>query len=174
MHVPSSMGNVIASNITSVFIAANAGAYLTTASPVTTVATITSNREQENTIGNEITRINYNITMRPSASSAISICVLKVERAAAVPVLGTGLPTQARIVAVGLQTACREAQPGRVIHYSKLAAAPEQPVIKTIVAKFGKFKMSKIRTGDFYVLMVHNDSAGTLTTDFEARYKELK
>ena len=109
------MNNTVATAIAQPFYAANAGAYTTTGTALTTVATGVSNREQENTIGSRIDYIRFDILLEPGTgvSGNLEYAVFKAERQSAVPALGTGLPTSAEVTTLGLQAAMRQYQPDR-------------------------------------------------------------
>lgn len=152
---------------------ANAGNYATTGTASTTIYGALSNREQENTIGNHIGKTNITINFRaPSASGVFEIVVWKRERQSAVPTPGTGMPTDAVMNTRGCQTAFREEMPGRVVYFDSIAVAPEQPRVKHISIPWAKFRMSKIRTGDFYGITIFNRTTGSIFIDIYTRYKE--
>ncbi len=106
------------------------------------------------------------------ASGVVEVVVLKAERQPAVPTLGTGLPPQATITTDGLQKSARTYQPGRVIFFGQMATAPEQPRTMKIPAKWGKYKMAKIRQGDFYLVLINNRSGSTIIYDVQSRFRE--
>ncbi len=103
-------------------------------------------------------------------------CVFKVERAAATPVVGTHpIPSSAEVLAQGMQQACRLANPGKVFHYSKVAYTIETNRTHKIIVSPAKFRLSKMKAGDHWCLLVNNRAAGdAVTFDFEARYKEYE
>lgn len=174
-HIPSSMGNGVAANTAMVFLAANAGALNITGTAATTAAYSLSNREQENTVGGIIDTITFDISFNNAMSaSVIEYAVFKIERASAVPALGTGLPTSASILASGLQQALRIIQPGRVVKFGTLSIAPEQPATRHVVANFKKYRMNRIRQGDWYGIIIFNGSANSATISVQARYKEKR
>jgi len=157
-HVPSSIGLNLSANQATVFIMANAGANLTTGGSASIARESLSNREQENTIGSKIFRSTLTISLTPGMTpGAVEFAICKVERAGTVPTSdGTLLPTAVDITTQGLQQAIRTHQPGRVIHYQKVAIANEQPRVVTVRIPWSKYKMQTVRTGDFYLCMLYN------------------
>ncbi len=176
MHKPSSMGNSVATSIAAVFIAANAGAFANTGTGLTTARESLSNREQENTIGSKINSIIFDLTFQPGtgAGGAIEYAIFKAERMSAVPSLGAGLPTSATINTSGLQAAMAVEQPGRVIKYGQVPISEGTTAVRSLKGAFAKFKLSTIRTGDYYGIIVFNRTAMSVVTSFQARYREQK
>lgn len=175
-HVTASINAAPANNTATHHIMANAGAYSTTGTALTTVATALSNREQENTVGSKIGKTTIDLAFRNTAdtiNSIVDVVVWKRERQGAVPVAGTGLPSDANITSKGAQVAFREEMPGRVLHYSQVAISNSSPRVKKIVINWKKFRMQTIRTGDFYGVSVFNRGGGaTFFCNIEVRYKE--
>lgn len=173
-HITAVMGQSVVTVTSLTHIFANASTYLTTGVGVTTPYAGTANREQENQIGSKIGTTIISISARDlTASGILEYAVWKRERQPAVPVAGTGLPSNARMLAVGTQTAMREEMPGRILHYGKVAVAPEQPRAWTVKINWAKFRLQTIRTGDFYGITFFNRSADTIVVDVETRYKEF-
>ncbi len=175
MHLSSTIGNAMTALGSLTFFAANAGAYVTTATVLTAAREAISNREQENTIGSKIFGITFDIIIQPAADlvgGALEYVVFKIERAFATPVSGTGLPTDANILTLGLQAAFRQIQPGRVIKYGAIPYTEQTTAVRTIRGSYGKFKLSTIRTGDFYGIMLFNRAANTPIVSIQSRYKE--
>ncbi len=127
-------------------------------------------------VGHHIGTINIITATRLTTSDGvIEFCVFKVERADATPAIGTHpVPSAAEIATQGLQQACRLANSGKVFHYSKIAYSIEMPRVHKITVSPAKFRLSKIKAGDHWVLLVHNRSTTAVTFDFEARYKEYE
>ncbi len=120
--------------------------------------------------------INLDTTIRnTTADGVVEYCVFKVERASATPAIGTHpVPSGTTIATQGLQQACRLANPGKVFHYSKVVYSIEAPKIHKIKVSPAKFRLSKVKAGDHWVLLVHNRGGTTVTFDFECRYKEYE
>ncbi len=174
MHLPSTIGNAVVSVTQLNFIAANAGAFVTTATVLTAARESISNREQENTIGSKIFRIVYDIIIQPATGvgGALEYAVYKIERAAAIPVPGAGLPTDANILTLGLQAAFRQIQPGRIIKYGAIPFTNETTNVRTIVGNYSKYKLQGLRTGDFYGILLFNRSAQAPVISVQSRYNE--
>ncbi len=109
------------------------------------------------------------------ADGAIEFGVVHVERNDTVPALGTHpLPSTTEIGTQGLQQALRLASPGRVVHFSVRAYSIENTITHRIKFRPSKFKASKVKAGDYWMLIVHNRGANVLTYDFQCRYKEYE
>lgn len=176
-HIPSSMSNTLVSNTALVFHAAIPANYGTIGSPLTGDTFENADRERQNVVGSKIDSISFNISARlPQAAGVIEWGILKIERANEVPdTNGNLLPSDADIVASGLQSALRRYQPGRVLKFGTFAVAPEQPRTISVGVSFAKFKMSTIRTGDYYSLVVFNRGiAASLVIDIQSRYKSYQ
>lgn len=167
------MGQSPISGTQTTHIFANAGAYSTTGIATTTVATALSNREQENTIGSDIGNTTIDLTFRgASASGSYQIAVWKRERQNSVPVAGTGLPSNANIISFGLQSAMRTEMPGRVLYFDTIGVATGQPRSKKILINWKKFRLGKMRQGDFYGITIFNNGTTDGDIDIQTRYKE--
>ncbi len=173
-HVTSVIAQNPGNNLSVTHIFANAGAFLLTGTSVATARSALSNREQENEIGSDIGGTTLIIGLRNTAvPQIVDVVVWKRERQSAVPIPGTGLPTDANITTVGAQMAFRQEMPGRVFHYQRVAIATNQPRVIKIALNWKKFRMGKIRQGDFYGVTVFNRAgAATFFADIETRYKE--
>ncbi len=128
-------------------------------------------------VGHHIGTLNVDISIRDTTNDGIiEFCLLKVERTDATPAIGTHpLPSSAEINTQGMQQACRLANPGKVFHYSKRAYTVEVDVVHKIRVSPAKFRLSKIKAGDHWILIINNRaSVGNVTLDFEARYKEYE
>ncbi len=127
-------------------------------------------------IGHHIGRLNLDISIRNTAGDGvIEFCVFKVERVASTPVLGTHpIPSSATIASQGMQQACRLDNPGKVFHYSKRAYSIEQTVVHKIIVSPAKYKLSKCKAGDHWILMMFNRGPQSVTLDYEGRFKEYE
>ncbi len=173
------MGNNVAGGTSLTFFAANAGAYATTNSALTAARESVSNREQECTIGSKIFGVTFDITIQPdttgtAAGGAIEYVVFKIERSPVVPsdAINEGLPNDTDVGTLGLQAAFRRLQPGRVIKFGNIPFTEQITAVRTIHGSYGKFKMSTIRTGDWYGIMMHVRAANGPLISIQARYKE--
>lgn len=173
-HVTAVMGQSPTSGTSVTHFIGNAGTYQLTGTDVQTATATLSNREQEYTIGSHLGTSTINITFRgASASGSYQIVVFKRERQAAVPINGTGLPALARIIAVGMQMAFREEMPGRVLHFQTVGIALNQPRALVLKIPWAKYKLSKMRSGDWYGISIFNQGTTDGEFDIQTRTKEL-
>ncbi len=172
MHVPSSMGNDVMAAESLVFHAAIASNFAVIGSPLTNDTFEDANRTQNCVVGSDISSIIFNIDIRNNTGDGpIEYAILKIERAHVVPDTdGILLPGNADIITEGLQASTRRYQPGRVIKFGSFSVAAEQPRSLSIKGNYSKFKMSRIRTGDFFTLVLFNRTSATTTIDIQARY----
>ncbi len=173
MHVPSSMEQAIAADV-ALLVFAVVSSLDAGGSASSNIEA--SDRDRTVNVGNSVGPITFNLSVRSaSAISVLSMCVFKCERAFAVPVIGTDpIPSSADIVGAGMQQAMRMALPGRVMHFSKIAITAETVRAVTIKVNPAKYRMSKIRPGDYIGIMCHNMSGQATTVSFEMRYKEYQ
>ncbi len=127
-------------------------------------------------VGHHIGRLNIDLGLRGAGSTGIlEACIFKVERADSTPSLGSHpVPSQAEINTQGMQQACRMANPGKVFHYSKTAYTIQITRTKKISVSPAKFRLSKVKAGDHWILLLFNRSAGSVTVDTEMRYNEYE
>ncbi len=172
MHLPSSVNQSLTTNAGLVFFASTSANYATTGTPLTSDSFEQADRSQQVPIGSDINSIVYNISFRDgSAQAVMELAFFKIERAHVTPSLDNVLlPTEGTIGSQGLQAAFRQYQPGRLLKYLKVAIAPEQPRTLSVRVPYKKFKMAKVRTGDFYGVVIYNRSSATTGVDVEARY----
>ncbi len=172
MHVPSSMANNVTSSASVVFFAAVPANYAVTGTLLTSDTFENSDRQQNCPIGCEIPFIVYNVFTRAITSDGIvEYAIFKVERASSVPTTDNVLlPDNTTISTQGLQAAMRQYQPGRVLKYGALAVAAEQPRQISLGMSYSKFKMAKMRTGDYYGIILFNRNGAGVTLDIQARY----
>lgn len=136
----------------------------------------TGDRAQDVGVGNDIFKIHWDIGVRNITDDGIlEYLVFKAQRQSATPVKGTfPIASDAEVTSTGLQGSYRDNMPGWVVKFGKIAFAQAQPRTIKIDVNFGKFRMSKIRDGDFYGLVFFNRSPATVFLDWEARYYEYK
>ncbi len=127
-------------------------------------------------VGHHVGAFTIDVTLRGATGSGImEYCIYKVERAATTPVLGTHpVPSTAEALAAGLQQECRLQNPGKVFHYSKRAYTVEVSTTHKIRMSPAKFRLSKMKAGDHWILQLFNRGPTAITHDFEARYKEYE
>lgn len=171
MHVPSTMNNVLDPSEGLILYAAIPSNYATVGTPLSADRYENVDRLQNVAIGSEIQSIIYNIAISSvTTPGIIEYAIFKVERATSVPTTdGVYLPTPAEIVSIGLQAAMRQYQPGRVIKFGNFAVAAEQPRTVSLKGAYGKFRMAKVRTGDYYGIIVFSRGA-TSIVDVQSRY----
>ncbi len=172
MHVPSSMSNAVASFGNVVFFAALPANYGIIGSALSADTFENSDRLQLCPLGCMISSVVFNISIRDVITSGtIEYAIFKVERASETPTTNqVYLPNDTEIGSIGLQAAMRQYQPGRVIKYGQIAVAAEQPRVLSIKGNYGKFKMAKLRTGDYYGIIIFNRASDITTIDVQSRY----
>ncbi len=152
---------------------ANASTYVVTGTGVTAPVFGTSNREQENSIGSKIGTTTIDISIRNIISDCvIEYVVFKRERQPAVPIKGTGLPSDTDCNTLGLQMAYRTEMPGRILQFGMFGVAPEQPRVKKLTINWSKYKLGVMHTGDFYGVTVF-PRGSNVSVDIQTRYKEI-
>jgi len=160
-HVPSSIGNTPGKDIAVVFVA---GVASRLAGASLTADTTDENRDREISIGRQVHTMVATLSVTQATISGIlEYCWIKVEKADTTPVLGTLLPTSAECTTQGTQQACRQHQPGQVIHYGQMAYSKETTRVKTIKAPWGRYKMSKCRIGDHFIFYVFQRGGDAVT-----------
>ncbi len=173
IHVPSTMAGTLALNI---------GVVLVIESPsIFAAGSASSNIEAQDkdrtvNVGHHMGTVTIDMNIRNTAGDGVAeFCVFKVERAASTPALGTHpIPSSAEIASQGMQQACRMANPGKVFHYSARAYSIENTVVHKIRVSPAKFRLSKIKAGDHWIMMLFNRGPQTFTYDFQCRYKEYE
>ncbi len=171
MHVPSTMGSTNSSNIGLIVIAVTPS--IVAAASATTNLSGFEDRDRTVTVGKSVKNILFDITVRaPAATGDLQCIVWKLERQLAVPTLGVAnVPTSAQMSSEGTQQAWRLRNPGRVLNYTHIVFSPETTRNRRISVNFAKFRMAKVRPGDFYGICIFNRSSGSVTFDIEMRYK---
>ena len=173
IHVPATIAGTLVANV--------AQAIVIESPSIFAAGSASSNIEAQDkdrtvNVGHHMGSITIDASIRTtSADGVVEFCVLKVERADTTPVIGTHpIPSSAEITAQGMQQACRMANPGKVFHYSKRAYTTEISFVHKIKVSPAKFKLSKVKAGDHWMLIVSNRGANSCVWDFEARYKEYE
>ncbi len=172
IHVPSSMAGTIATG---------ANALLVIQSPsIDAGGSASSNIEAQDkdrtiNVGHHMGQTTIDFTCRiTTADGALEFCVVHVERHDGVPTLSHPLPTSSEISTEGMQQACRLASPGRVVHFSIRPYSADNTFVHRIKFRPSKFKSSKVKAGDYWMLIIHNRGSATITYDFQCRYKEYE
>ncbi len=173
IHVPSTMATALATGTAFVTIIASPSLFAGQSASSNIEA---QDKDRTVNLGHHIGRLNLDITVRnTSGDGVVEFCVFKVERVATTPVLGTHpIPSSATIQAQGMQQACRLDNPGKVFHFSKRPYSIENTVVHKIIVSPAKYKLSKFKAGDHWVLMMHNRGPQTVTIDYEGRFKEYE
>ncbi len=173
IHVPSTMGGTLSANIAQVIIitspSINAGGSATTNIEA-------QDKDRTVNVGHHIGRFNIDINIRNTIGGGVfEFCVFKGERLATTPILGTHpVPSTANILAQGMQQATRLHNPGKTFHFSKRVYTIEQAIAHKIIVSPAKYKTSKCKAGDFWVLMIFNRGGTEVTFDYECRFKEYE
>ncbi len=173
IHVPATIGGSMVTN---------AAALLVLVSPsINAGGSASSNIEAQDkdrtvNVGHHVGSFTVDMTIRnTSGDGAVEFCLFKVERDDAVPTLGTHpVPSAATMLSVGTQQACRLDNPGKVFHYSSRSYSAEHTITHKIRVSPAKFKLSKIKAGDYWILTLFNRGGTTVTYDFQCRYKEYE
>ncbi len=173
IHVPSTMQGTITNAVSNVLVIVSPSIFAAGSASSNIEA---QDKDRTVNVGHHVGRLNIDLSIRDTtADGVIEFCVYKVERADSTPALGTHpVPSTAEILAQGMQQACRMANPGKVFHYSKRAYTVENTYTHKIVVSPAKYKLSKLKAGDHWILQVFNRGSATVTFDFEARYKEYE
>ncbi len=127
-------------------------------------------------VGHHLGRLNIDLAFRNmTTDGVIEICVLKVERHDTTPVIGTHpLPSTAEVLSQGLQQASRLANPGKVFYFAQRAYSLETPITMKFAVSPAKYKLSKVKAGDHWVLIIFNRGTQVCTFDYQCRYKEYE
>ncbi len=173
IHVPSTVGGSLAANTALVIIIASPSIFAGGSASSNIEA---QDKDRTVNVGHHIGAITIDVTIRgATATGVMEYCVYKVERAASTPALGTfPVPSSAEISSQGIQQVCRMENPGKVFHVSKRAYSTTQTVVHKIRVSPAKFRLSKFKAGDHWILQIHNRGPQTVNHDFEARYKEYE
>ncbi len=173
IHVPSTIGGTLVAN--------TAQAIVIVSPSIFAAGSASSNIEAQDkdrtvNVGHHVGSLTLDLSIRTtSADGVIEFCILKTERGDTTPIIGTHpIPSSSEITTQGMQQACRLANPGKVFHYSKRAYTIEISFTHRIKVSPAKFKLSKLKAGDHWMLIINNRSANSCVFDFEARYKEYE
>ncbi len=173
IHVPSSMDATLVANTAVVLVLTSPSIFAGGSASSNIEA---QDKDRAVNVGHHVGAFTVDISVRDTpASGIIECCVFKVERAATTPILGTHpIPSTAEVLTQGTQQACRLANPGKVFHYSKRAFSDNQIIAHRFRVSPAKFRLSKLKAGDHWILLLFNRGTGSITFDFEARYKEYE
>ncbi len=173
IHVPATMGATLAANTSSVTVLVSPSIFAAGSASSNIEA---QDKDRTVNVGHHVGMFTINMNIRdPTGGGIFEFCVYKVERAATTPILGTHpVPSTSEVSTQGLQQACRMANPGKVFHFSARTYAPEQPITHIIKISPAKFKLSKLKAGDHWILQTFNRGGAGVKVDFQARYKEYE
>ncbi len=173
-HIPTSIGNAPGINnavlIIAVAPARDAGGAVSQDNEA-------RDRDRLCSVGSNVNSIIFDVSMRQIEDEGIlEYAIFKLERQLSAPVLGTApIPTAGEMNGEGLQQALRRHIPGRVIKFGLVAFTAETTRAIKLRGDFKKFRLSSVRSGDYFCILLFNRSnAGTANTfDCQMRYKEL-
>ncbi len=173
IHVPSTIGGSMTLNSTAVIVIASPSIFAAGSASSNIEA---QDKDRTVNVGHHMGTMTLDLAITGvTASGVIEFCVFKVERADSTPTLGNHpVPSIAEINTQGMQQACRMANPGKVFHYSQRVCTTEVAIAHKIRVSPAKFKLSKFKAGDHWMLMMFNRSAQTVTFNYQARYKEYE
>ncbi len=173
IHIPAVMGGSLAANTSLVIVLASPSLFAGQSASSNIEA---QDKDRTVNLGHHVGTFNLDLTLRTAGTSGVmEYCIYKVERAASTPVLGTHpVPSTAEVLSAGLQQECRLQNPGKVFHYSKKAYALDLATTHKIKVSPAKFRLSKMKAGDHWILQLFNRGAQAITHDFECRYKEYE
>ncbi len=116
--------------------------------------------------------INLDFTVAAATTGYYEYALIKYEKQLTVPALGVNqVPSSTEINTQGLQQAVRQHAPGWVIKYGTIPLSGGSNKSAIILAKWAKFNKSKVRDGDFWILIVFNRSDANGSYDVQVRYK---
>ncbi len=173
MHVPSTVSGTIATVVSTNFVIVSPSIFAAGSASSNIEA---QDKDRTVNVGHHIGQLVLDFSIRnTTADGALEFGVYKVERADSTPSIGTHpVPSNSEVSTQGMQQALRLANPGKVFHYSVVAFSADNTRTKHIVVSPAKFKLSKIKAGDHWCVLVFNRSGSTVTVDFQARYKEYE
>ncbi len=173
IHVPATVDGTIVSAGMTLFVIASPSIFAAESASVNIEA---QDKDRTVNVGHHIGRINIDLSIRQTTGDgALEACVFKVERLAGTPTIGTHpVPSVVDVLGAGMQQACRLANPGKVFHFSTTAYSADNTRTKKIIVSPAKYRLSKLKAGDHWLLLVFNRGAATFTIDFQCRYKEFE
>ncbi len=173
IHVPATINGTIATSAMTLFVIESPSIFAAGSASSNIEA---QDKDRTVNVGHHLGRFTIDMSIRNTTNQGLAeFCVLKVERADATPAIGTHpIPSASEVNTQGMQQACRLANPGKVFHTSMRTWTPEHNITHKIIVSPAKFKLSKVKAGDHWVLLVFNRSNATYTIDFQCRYKEYE
>ncbi len=173
IHVPSTMSGTINTGIETLFVIQSPSIFAGGSASSNIEA---QDKDRTVNVGHHMGICTIDFTTRiTTADGALEYCIMHYERLDATPAIGVHpTPSATEINTQGLQQACRLQNPGRVVHFSVRTYSAEHTMTHKIVFRPSKYKVSKVKAGDHWALIVHNRGSATVTTDFQCRYKEYE
>ncbi len=173
IHVPSTIGGVLTTLNTSVIVIQSPSIFAGGSASSNIEA---QDKDRTVNVGHHLGTFTIDIAIRDVTNNgAMEFCVFKVERASTTPAIGVHpVPSNSEINTQGMQQACRLANPGKVFHYSQRAFQTQQPFTHKIRVSPAKFRLSKVKAGDHWMLLMFNRGSQSVTLDFQCRYKEYE
>ncbi len=173
IHVPSSMAGSLNANTAKVIIIISPSIFAAGSASSNIEA---QDKDRTVNVGHHVGTFTIDYSVRNTTGDGIyEWCVFKVERADTTPTLGNHpIPSTAEVVSQGIQQACRMANPGKVFHYSQRAYTADVNIVHKIRVSPAKFRLSKLKAGDHWVMLVNNRGPTNVTDDFQCRYKEYE
>ncbi len=173
IHVPATIGSSMGTNTALVVIIESPSIFAAGSASSNIEA---QDKDRTVNVGHHIGRLTLDVSIPAATSSGILECtVFKVERHDTTPVLGTHpVPSAAECLAQGSQQACRMANPGKVFHYSGTPYSAETTRVKKIAVSPAKYRLSKVKAGDHWVLLLFNRGLNGVSVDIQMRYNEYE
>ncbi len=171
-HSPSSIGNAPAFQVGLLHVLAKSG--LLAGASMTSDRTGVEDRTVEIDNGKHVGQMTIDLVIQPSTDTSgyYEYLFVKYQRQTSVPAWGTDpVPTSAGVLTDGLQREARSLSPGWVVKFGIIPCTSETVVTRTIKVNWKKFKMDKVRDGDFFCMLMYNRQSSATKYDFHVRYK---
>lgn len=173
IHVPTTMAQTITANTASLVVISSPSIF--------SAGSASSNIEAQDkdrtvNVGHHIGTFNISLGHRNiTGQGIIEYCIFKVERHDSTPAIGSHpVPSTAEVLSQGMQQAVRMANPGKTFHFSMRAYAIDQTMVHNIKVSPAKFKLSKCKAGDHWILLMFNRGPTSVAFDYQARFKEYE
>ncbi len=173
IHVPSTMAGTMVTNAAALIVIESPSIFAGGSASDNIEA---QDKDRTVNVGHHIGRLNLDLNIRTTvADGIVEFAVYKVERAASTPSPGAHpVPSAATILSQGIQQAVRLDNPGKTFHFSNRAYTAEHNLTHKIIVSPAKYKLSKVKAGDHWLLQMFNRGSGTVTYDVQMRYKEYE
>ncbi len=173
IHVPATIAGTAAVNVNTLLIIESPSIFAAGSASSNIEA---QDKDRTVNVGHHMGKFEIDLAFHNIINDGIlEFCVFKVERSDATPAVGTHpVPSDADVLGAGLQQACRLANPGKVFHFSQRSYNLETPLTHKIRVSPAKYRLSKVKAGDHWVLMIFNRGAQAVTYNFQCRYKEYE